>query len=283
MNIQILPGLKSIQHKYQAFLVDVWGVLHDGQDLYPYALDCLEQLRENQKKVVIISNAARRHDTIIEELVNLGIDRSLYHGVASSGELVWQSIQRQEIQTVRQKGYYLGPLRSRSLLDGLVVNWVEQLEDADFILNAGAIEGNSKDTSGYDVLLNTASQLDLPMICANPDMVAVRVGELGISAGAIAERYRQLGANQIEFYGKPFALIYQLALALLDNPYHEKVLAIGDAYATDIVGAGNMGLDSYLIAAGIHHQDLNPLSLAALELTAAGLPLPNYASEYFQW
>jgi ribonucleotide monophosphatase NagD (HAD superfamily) len=93
-------------------------------------------------------------------------------------------------------------------LDGLVVNWVEQLDDADFILNAGALEGNPKDTSGYDILLNTAYQLDLPMICANPDMIAVRVGELGISAGAIAERYRQLGASQIEFYGKPFAPIY---------------------------------------------------------------------------
>jgi ribonucleotide monophosphatase NagD (HAD superfamily) len=158
-----------------------------------------------------------------------------------------------------------------------------QLENADFILNAGAIEGNPKDSSGYDVLLNTAYPLDLTMICANPDMIAVRVGELGISEGAIADRYRQLEASQIEFYGKPFFPIYQLPLALLGNTHHESVLSIGDAYATDIVGADNRGLDSYLIAADIHHLDLDPLSLAALELTAAGLPLTNYASEYFQW
>jgi ribonucleotide monophosphatase NagD (HAD superfamily) len=99
------------------------------------------------------------------------------------------------------------------------------------------------------------------MLCANPDLVA----------------------SQIEFYGKPFAAIYQLALDLLDNPKHEDVLAIGDAYATDIVGADNAGLDSHLIAAGIHHQNLNPLSSATIELTATGFPLPNYASEYFQW
>jgi HAD superfamily hydrolase (TIGR01459 family) len=278
-----VPGLKSIQHQYQVFLVDVWGVLHDGQGLYPFALECLEQLRINQNKVVIISNAARRHDAIIDELAKLGIDRSLYYGVASSGELAWRSMVRQETQTVRRKGYYLGPLRSRSLLDGLEVNWVEQMEDADFLLNAGAVEGNPKDTSGCEVLLNAAYQRDLPMLCANPDLVAVRGGKLGISAGAIAERYRQLGASQIEFYGKPFSAIYQLALDLLDNPNHRDVLAIGDAYATDIVGADNAGLDSYLIAAGIHQQDLDPLSSAAIERTAAGFPLPNYASEYFQW
>ena len=74
-----------------------------------------------------------------------------------------------------------------------------------------------------------------------------------------------------------------MPLTLRGTPHHEIMLSIGDAYATDIVGADNRGLDRYLIAADIHHLDLDPLSLAALELTAAGLPLTNYASEYFQW
>jgi ribonucleotide monophosphatase NagD (HAD superfamily) len=72
-------------------------------------------------------------------------------------------------------------------------------------------------------------------------------------------------------------------LKLPDNPHHKDVLTIEDAYVTDIVGAENMGLDSYLITAGIHHQNLNPLSLSAIALTAEGLPLSNYASKYFQW
>lgn len=124
-NCRILLGLESIQHQYQSFLVDVWGVLHDGKDLYPYVLACLRQLREMNKRVVIISNVARRHSAIIEELARLGIDQSLYHGVASSGELAWRSIRRREPLAVQQKGYYLGPVRSRSLLDGLAVSWVD--------------------------------------------------------------------------------------------------------------------------------------------------------------
>lgn len=157
------------------------------------------------------------------------------------------------------------------------------MEEADFLLNAGAVLGNPSDTSDYETLLNAAHQLELPMICANPDLVAIRAGKLGISAGTIAERYRQLGASQIQFFGKPFASIYQLALQLLDNPNLETALMVGDSYATDILGANNVGLDSCLIAAGIHQDDLTSLSSASVTQAARGFPSPTYASEYFQW
>jgi HAD superfamily hydrolase (TIGR01459 family) len=277
---RIYPRLRVIQHQYQAFLIDAWGVLHDGQSLYPYALGCLEQLRRNHKKVVIISNAARRESAIVRELAKFGIDQDLYHGIASSGELAWHAIQKQYAQS---NGYYLGPIRSRGLLDGLNVSWVSQIEKADFLLNTGAIQGNPRDASACEPLLSIAAELDLPMVCANPDLVAIRGGELGISAGAIAERYRQLGASYIEYHGKPFDPVYQSALAMLEFPNQQKVLAIGDAFATDILGANNAGFDSWLIAAGIHRDELVPLNSESVSRAARRVALPSYASEYFQW
>ena len=272
--------MRVVQHQYQSFLIDAWGVLHDGRRLYPYALDCLEQLRRNHKKVVIISNAARRESAIVEELARLGIDQDLYHDIASSGELAWHAIQQ---QYSGRTGYYLGPIRSRGLLDGLNVNWVSQIEESDFLLNTGAVQGNPKDASASEALLKIAIELDLPMICANPDLVAIRGGELGISAGAIAKRYRQLGANHIEYHGKPYDPVYQSALAMLEFPNQQQVLAIGDAFATDILGASNAGFDSWLIAAGIHRDELVPLNAESVSRTAREFALPNYASEYFQW
>ncbi|MFT5226661.1 MAG: HAD superfamily hydrolase (TIGR01459 family) [Polaribacter sp.] len=277
---RICPGLRVIQHQYQAFLIDAWGVLHDGQSLYPHALACLKQLRQNHKKVVIISNAARRESATVRELSKLGIDKNLYHGIASSGELAWHAIQKQYAE---RNGYYLGPIRSRGLLDGLNVNWVSQIEKADFLLNTGAAQGNPKDASASESLLSIAAELDLPMVCANPDLVAIRGGELGVSAGAIAERYRQLGASYIEYHGKPFDPVYQSALAMLEFPSQQQVLAIGDAFATDIIGASNAGFDSWLIAAGIHRDELVPLNPESVSRAARGTALPNYASEYFQW
>jgi HAD superfamily hydrolase (TIGR01459 family) len=282
---QILPGLAAVQYLYDAYLIDAWGVLHDGKTLYPGALECLTQLRRLGKKVIILSNAARRRDAVASELNQIGIDHSLYQDIVSSGELAWCSM-RERIDKgsfFGKQGYYLGPVRSRGLLEGLELSWQDSIQHADFILNTGAPEGNPPDTAGCEGLLKTAVKLKLPMICANPDTVAIRGGQAGISAGAIAERYRQLGATVIEYHGKPHYPIYDSALSLLGDTSRNKILALGDAFATDILGARNAGIDSWLIAGGIHRRMLDPLSLESVSAAVGSEPIPDNASEYFAW
>jgi len=256
-------------------------VLHDGDKTYPYALDCLKNLQAHGKKVVILSNAARRCEVLVRELQSVGIMPELYQSVLSSGELAWKSLHGKSIHD--QRGYYLGPHRSRGLLEGLSLNWVDAIESADFILNTGAPVGNPSTTRDSEALLKAAVSRDLPMICANPDLVAIRGGQAGISAGALARRYEILGASQIEYHGKPYAPIYQQALTLLDKVPPSQVLAIGDAYDTDIRGGQNAGLDTCLIAAGIHREELLPLSIESLKFSTPIDILPDYACEYFSW
>lgn len=256
-------------------------MLHDGQKAYPYALDCLKNLQALGKKVVILSNAARRCEAMVHELQSVGIMPDLYQSVLSSGELAWKSLHGQSFQG--KKGYYLGPPRSRGLLEDLELDWVDDIESADFILNTGAPEGNPSTTIDSEALLKTAVSRDLPMICANPDLVAIRGGQAGISAGALARRYKELGACQIEYHGKPHTPIYQHALTLLGSIPPSKVLAIGDAYETDIRGGQNAGLDTCLIAAGIHHETLLPLSIDSLQHSTPVDTKPNYACEYLSW
>lgn len=282
---QLLPGLAAVQHQYEAFLIDAWGVLHDGKILYPHALECLTRLRKLEKKVIILSNAARRRDAIASELSQFGIDRSHYQDIVSSGELTWCAM-RDSIESgsfYGKCGYYLGPPRSRGLLAGLELNWQESIQSADFILNAGAPEGNPTNVSDCEALLKSAVKLGLPMICANPDRVAIRSGKAGISAGAIAERYRQLGAKVIEYHGKPYYPIYHSASKMLEDIKLHNILAVGDAFATDISGACHAGIDSWLIAGGIHHAKLKPLSIKSIEAVADSGPMPDYASEYLIW
>ena len=218
---------------------------------------------------------------MIHELQQVGIEPELYWAVLSSGELAWKSLHRNSFQN--QRGYYLGPPRSRGLLEGLNQAWVNDIESADFILNTGAPEGNPSTTIDSESLLKRAVKRDLPMICANPDLVAIRGGQAGISAGALAQRYEKLGASHIEYHGKPHTPIYQQALALLGDIPGSQVLAIGDAFQTDILGAQQAGLDSCLIAAGIHHDSLLPLSTESIQQTAPVGTLPSYACEYLTW
>ena len=281
---KLIGGLNEIHTAYQGFLIDVWGVLHDGCSLYPHALECINKLLKYDKKIIILSNAARRTDVMIEELRGQEILPNHYHTVLSSGELTWQAIQKdlQAGNFYGRLGYYLGPERSRGLIDGLNLDWVDDIAKAEFILNTGTPHGNPQTTIDSDSVLNRAAELKLPMICANPDRIAIRAGLPGICAGTLANRYEELGGGEIQYFGKPYPSIYIEAMAKIGLPA-SKVLAIGDAFETDIRGGQNAGLDTCLIAAGIHRQELLPLSRSTISAATAIYTAPDYICEHLAW
>ncbi len=254
----IYPNLAPLVEHYQAFLIDAWGVLHDGVSVYPGALACLRLLRELDKRIVIISNAARRADTLIAAMAPLGITAELFDHLVSSGEETWRALRLRQDPWHAALGrscYYLGPQRSRGVLDGLDLLCVTDLAQADFILNTGA-EGDLGSVTRYETLLRQAASRRLPMLCANPDLVAVRGGRLGISAGAVAARYEELLPDGVRYHGKPHAAIYDVCFKLLDGIDRRRILAVGDALRTDIAGAVGAGIDSVLVAGGIHAHEL---------------------------
>lgn len=284
-SIESLTGLEAIAVNYDALLVDAWGVLHDGRSCYAGVLDCLHQLSRHHKPVIVLSNAARRHDAIGRELLRVGITPELYHSVQSSGELTWQWLNlASNLTEIGNSGYYLGPGRSQSLCDGLPVKWVESLESADFVLNTGAPVGNPRDASALKPLLTQMHHYQLPMLCANPDRVAIRAGEMGISAGAIARLYQSIGARRIIYYGKPHTDLFERALQAFQGIDKSRLLMVGDAFETDIAGAVNFGIDSLLISGGIHEAELTPVSIETV-IRAAGQygASPTYFCQSFCW
>ncbi len=90
--IPILHRLSDIAERYDGFIVDLWGVLHDGVRAFPQAVDCLERLRERGKRVLILSNAPRRADVVAARNAELGIPAHLCDAVMSSGEAAWQHL-----------------------------------------------------------------------------------------------------------------------------------------------------------------------------------------------
>ena len=283
--VKLVTGIGPISNDYDAFLVDAWGVLHDGSSCYAGVKECLRRLWLQKKPVIVLSNAARRHDAIEHELLRMGVTPEMYRCVLSSGELAWQALDSiDNLPDLGKSGYYLGPERSKSLCEGLSVRWVDKLESASFVLNTGAPAGNPSDASALLPFLKKMIKQQLPMLCANPDQVAIRAGEMGISAGAIARLYESLGARRIVYYGKPLTDLYELAMRSLPGIDKSRVLMVGDAFETDITGAVNFGIDSLLIAGGIHQADLAPLSTKAV-LRVAGQygAFPTYYCQSFSW
>jgi HAD superfamily hydrolase (TIGR01459 family) len=283
--MKLISGISVICDQYDGFLIDSWGVIQDGAHGFPAAAECLKTLMTKGKKVIIVSNAARRHNGIRRELEKVGITDDLYTDIRSSGEMAWLALHGRKISNISgNSGYYLGPARSKSLCDGLDYQWVDNLEKADFVLNTGAPTGNPKDADHLKPTLLQIRNLDLPMICANPDQIAIRGGEIGISAGAIARLYENLGGGLITFFGKPEAEIYQSAMKLLPNIKNSKVIMIGDGLATDIAGAQNADIDSVFITSGIHNGELTISDEDSISQCTRYYDVsPTFVCEKFSW
>ncbi len=90
--IPVIDGLAEIVADYDAFLIDVWGVLHGGDAAFPGAADCLPRIRAAGKRVVVLSNAPRRAALIARQLAERGIAESDHDLLMTSGEATWLAL-----------------------------------------------------------------------------------------------------------------------------------------------------------------------------------------------
>ena len=253
MTLHLYDGMRDLAASYDGVILDLWGVVHDGTAPFPGVLDCMARLIGAGKRLVLLSNAPRRSDDVVRRIARIGVPEGLYHGVMSSGEEAWQHIARRDdpfYAGLGRRALHIGSERDLEIREGLGLDFVETPEEADFILNTGPAEW--EDTiADYAPVLRAARERDLPMVCANPDLVVIHNGRPALCAGALGEEYERIG-GRVRWHGKPHASVYDSCLALLGIADRRRILAIGDSLRTDIAGAAGAGIDALLIAGGIH-------------------------------
>ena len=245
METKLIKGLSQIQSKYDAFFIDLWGVMHNGIKLYPEAIEVLENLQKLNKRFVLMSNAPRPSKKVENFLLNLKMNKTFTKNIFTSGEAAIKSIQN---NTYGKKFYHLGPERDNSLFEGLEKN-KRSLEEADFILCTGFLEKEEDSLSFYKNLLK--KYIGLKMICTNPDLMVDRGEKREFCAGSVAMVFEKMG-GQVVYFGKPFPEVYNQSI----DKNKKKILAIGDNLNTDIKGANNMNYDSMIIVNGIHKEEI---------------------------
>lgn len=276
--------------RYDGFILDLWGVIHDGVNAFPHAVECLDKLRATGKRTLLLSNAPRPNQTVRRLMRSMGIDDHLYGGLLTSGEAVRQALLHPPDWWWAQLGFrvfHLGPDRDLPLLDGLPCRRVARPAEADYVLNTGPDDHhNPTELADFESTLQDCARHALPMVCANPDLEVIRGGLRVLCAGALAARYRELGGD-VRFLGKPDPAIYRRALELLCLP-SGRVLAVGDSLRTDVAGATRARIDACWVLDGLHGDllqgsngsfDRNLVERAAL---AAGLA-PIATIERFSW
>jgi HAD superfamily hydrolase (TIGR01459 family) len=257
-----LSGLSTIEDRYDAVLCDIWGVLHNGARGFAAAAEALRRFRHSGRPVALITNAPRPDYEVREQLESLGIGAECHDDIATSGDVCARAI----IARAPSKAFHIGPARDLPLFDaasrmaGRQIRPVA-LEAAGFAVCTGLVEDTVETPADYEAVLAACRTRNLPMICANPDLVVYRGEQLVYCAGALAERYVEMG-GEVEQAGKPYPPIYRTALAMLEKQRGarldlSRVLAIGDAMHTDIAGAQGMGIDCLWITTGVHRADLH--------------------------
>ena len=247
-----IENFSEISGHYDVVLCDVWGVVHNGVDPFPKAAAALQAARESGLAVVLITNSPRLSWQVVEQLRQIGVPDGAYDRIVTSGD-VTRGLIAEGPKTV----FLLGPERDKALLEGIGVER-RPAGEAQSLVCTGFFDDETEKPEDYTDMLLDFKARDVPMICANPDLVVERGDKLLYCAGALAELYRTLGGEVI-FAGKPHRPIYEATLAAArelrgDFPV-DRVLAIGDGMPTDVRGALNYGLDLLYISGGIHAKE----------------------------
>ena len=204
---KIINGIGDLAERYDALLCDAWGVIHNGVELFPGARDAMVRFRAGGGTIVILTNAPRPSSIIPAQLSRLGLPDEAYDSVVTSGDST-----RAEIELLLPApAFRIGPAKDDPLFEGMVIDFAP-LERAAFIICTGLENDHREEPEDYRDVLIAAIAHDLPMICANPDIIVNWGGRMIWCAGALAEIYEKLGGKVI-YGGKPHAPIYQIGRA----------------------------------------------------------------------
>jgi len=249
--VPVLTSIASLAGTYDAWLCDIWGVMHNGESPFPGAADACSRFRAQGGTVVMISNSPRPGHAVAHQMAEIGVPEDTYDAIVTSGDTTRQVVaERRDIPF-----FHLGPERDKPLLDGLDVRPV-RLEEAGYVLCSGLFDDLNETPADYADMLREMHDRALPMVCANPDIQVERGNRLIYCAGALAAAYAELG-GEVSYTGKPHPPIYRSACQLVTRARGagvpvSRILCIGDGIKTDMIGAAAAGMDAVFVASGLH-------------------------------
>ena len=249
--IPILSSISELACACDAWIVDIWGVMHNGARAFAAAGEACRRFRRRGGIVMLLSNAPRPFRAVVQQMSALGVDPEAYDGGVTSGDVTRGLLEAWSDRPL----LHIGPERDKGLFEGLAPRLTKP-EEAQAIVCSGLWDDTSETPADYAGLFGALAARRVPMICANPDMVVERGDKLVYCAGAMAAVYEEKGGEVI-YAGKPHLPIYERTFAAIARiagaaVARERILTIGDGVDTDLLGAHRAGLRSVFIASAVH-------------------------------
>lgn len=253
---QIITALSDVSDRYSAVFCDLWGCLHNGVAAYPAAIKSLQDFRTKGGRVILLTNAPRPKSDVMAQLTRMGVPQDAWDDIVTSGQATQYAMLGGLIGTDIHHIGAKKDLRFFTDFDADMpkasINRVA-INQSTGIICTGLANDATESPDDYRAVLLQAKTLDLPMLCANPD-VTVHVGDkLLYCAGALAKDYQAMG-GKVFYFGKPYPPIYDLARQKLASwDVEGNILCIGDGINTDVLGASGEALDCLYITSGVDH------------------------------
>lgn len=273
--MKIVTGLNALIDNFDTFILDQWGVLHNGGQAFPNAVAALQYLKDNNKKVVILSNSGNTRAFSYQRLQDAGIDRELYLDVITSGDHMRHNFNIGKFKHLGKNALFFAWDYNQAVLNDCDVI-ASSVDDASFVLCCGVDRG---DVSQYMDDLKQARKRNLELIVSNPDLVAMSPsGALTICPGSIAKAYQDMGGI-VHWHGKPQTDIYSMCKEFVGG--WDNAIAVGDSMAHDIAGANNSDIASLFISSGIHATQISDRQ-SIIDLSQQYGVTANYYVDWFK-
>ena len=275
--VPIVTSIEPFLGGVEAWICDIWGVVHNGLAAFPSAVDACVRFRQRGGTVLLLTNAPRPTPAIEEQLAKLKVPRDAWDAILTSGDLTLSLIAQRRDEPLA----HLGPDRDRGLFDGQRLTMVG-LQDARAIVCSGLFDDERETAEDYRERLTGPASRGVPLICANPDVTVARGDRVIPCAGAIAALYESIGGTVI-YAGKPYLPVYDRAFEIIAAVRGKPVskaatLGIGDGINTDIRGALTAGIRPVLVASPVHLPELTEATLAHAVAPLPGRPIAAMAA-----
>mmetsp|Transcript_20222 Transcript_20222/g.58008 ORF Transcript_20222/g.58008 Transcript_20222/m.58008 type:complete len:394 (-) Transcript_20222:40-1221(-) len=292
--LDYVSGVSSLP-EYDTYLLDMWGVMHDGSKPYDGVLETIAHLKAQNKRLVILSNSSKRLSYAHKMLKKLGFNIDDFEQIITSGEVSWRMMSGDDslscnvwpvltdlIENSSKRVFLFGSGDNDEEYCETAGWSLAPIEEADMILARGTFtlnDGNgivSKKTDGeeayfaaHDKVLQVAADRKIPMLVANPDRVRPDEG-FPPMPGAIGDCYERAlaGDNEknaaisemdlVRRIGKPHSEVYELALSRKvgdASNFDSSVLMVGDALETDIIGGKASAVESLWVVTDGIHSE----------------------------
>ncbi|ORX60481.1 hypothetical protein DM01DRAFT_1300265, partial [Hesseltinella vesiculosa] len=114
--VQSFSEIFSLSTEYSTIACDIYGVIHDGFQPYPFTQSALEQLRQQQHDVILLSNSSRMYPALSSHMATqFNLAAATYRDILSSGKLTRLFL---EECAAYLRGHPLPPECFASLRDG---------------------------------------------------------------------------------------------------------------------------------------------------------------------